>query len=107
MTTLERLKAWLADEANIHIRTKLPEDIADLLNGMPDTVLRKRFVTANGIEVSIQQSATHYCRNENEVEMWCCPHREVLAPYGDGEDPYGHVPLEVVAQYIDELESDA
>jgi hypothetical protein len=110
MTTLERLKAWLIDPNNIHAHRKLPDDMIELLDKekllLPETVIRKRFVTTNGIEISIQQSAMHYCRNTDEVEMWCCPHRAVLDPYGTGEDPYSYVPLEVVAAYVDELESE-
>jgi hypothetical protein len=104
MTTLERLKAWLADDENI-LREK--QGISNLLdNDLKYTCLRKRFVTTNGIEISIQQSGTHYCHNENEVEMWHCPHSPLLMAYGDGnDDPYGYVPLEVVAGYIDSLES--
>ncbi len=104
--TLDRLKAWLADEANF-TREKQVYDppLPSLYNDLGYTVVRKRFITRNGYSISIQQSGTHYCHNANEVEMWHCPHSPLLALYGDGEDPYAYVPLEVVAGYIDSLES--
>jgi len=106
-TTLQRLRAWLNDSSNFI--------------GQFDHV-RCRFVTTNGKTISIQMSEYHYCGMRrlfsdcdpdtarktgdcNTVEMWSCPHSELLAPYGDGSDPYAYVPLEVVASYIDELES--
>jgi hypothetical protein len=101
MTTEQRIRAWLADPANIHMSTPaiFPE------RGFEHITLRNRFVTKNGLEVSIQQGASHYC-NEDSVEMWCCPHHPLLDPYGDGESPYGWVPITVVAQYIDALEGE-
>lgn len=104
--TLARLKAWLADPSNELRRGELAMWQPLGTNDLTYTCLRKHFVTANGIEVSIQQSGTHYCSNENEVEMWSCPHSPLLMAYGDGNDaPYAYVPLEVVAGYIDALES--
>lgn len=105
--TLDRLKAWLADEANfLREKTVLDPPPLSLYNDLDYMVIRKRFVTRNGYSISIQQSATHYCSNENEVELWHCPHSPLLALYGNGEDdPYAYVPLEVVAGYIDSLES--
>jgi hypothetical protein len=105
--TLDRLKAWLADEDNIHNKHDYDNDAMRnvITNGMHFTCLRKRFVTKNGYSISIQQSGTHYCNNENEVEMWHCPPSPLLVNYGDGSDPYAYVPLEVVAGYIDSLES--
>jgi hypothetical protein len=105
--TLARLKAWLADEGN-YAREKVVFDspLPNLYNDMGYTVIRKRFITRNGYEISIQQSGTHYCRDENEVELWYCPPSPLLLAYGGGDDdPYAYVPLEVVAGYIDSLES--
>lgn len=102
--TLARLKAWLTDPANVMMRKPLVMPNSRR-NNMDYTCLRKRFVTANGLEISIQQSGTHYCSNENEVEMWHCPHNPLLMAYGEGDDVYAYVPLEVVAGYIDALES--
>ena len=93
MTKTEiRLRAWLADPSNI-------------AKQKGKFVVRNMFVTSNGHEISIQHSALHYC-DENSVEMWQCPHRPVLDAYGDGEDPYARVPLNVVADYIDVLEGE-
>lgn len=102
--TLDRLKAWLADEGN-YARPKVFLEFKFPYNDMPYNLVRKRFVTRNGYEISIQQSAGHYCSGENEAEVWACPPSPLLIPYGDGEDPYAYVPLEVVAGYIDALES--
>lgn len=105
MNTLDRLKAWLADEGEVIKRTTFRE-LNMIYNDMNYSCIRKRFVTRNGISISIQQSGTHYCKNENEVEMWHCPHSPLLMAYGNGDDdPYAYVPLEVVAGYIDSLES--
>lgn len=100
-TTEQRIRAWLADPANISEQHPaiFPQ------KGFEMNILRKSFETANGCSISIQQSASHYC-NLDSVEMWYCPHREILNPYGDGESPYGWVPIEVVAQYIDILEGE-
>lgn len=105
--TLDRLKAWLADEANFARKFDLSDGRPPrLYNDMTYIGVRKRFITRNGYSISIQQSGTHYCNNENEVEMWHCPPSPLLALYGNGEDdPYAFVPLEVVAGYIDSLES--
>lgn len=103
--TLDRLKAWLADEANIHTKHELDHGLPSLYNNLPYTCIRHRFVTRNGYKISIQQSGTHYCNNENEVELWHCPPSPLLVNYGNGEDPYAYVPLEIVAGYIDSLES--
>ena len=101
MTTLERIQAWLDNPVNRHTDIE-----ATFVSGMDKpmrSILRSSFVTNNGISVSIQQGATHYCTLDS-VEMWNCPHHELLKPYGDGSDPYARVPLAVVAQYIDALE---
>lgn len=99
MTTLTRLIEWLADEANVNTQHKL----SNLPNA--DFILRKAFVTTNGIAISIQMSMGHHSAPNESVEMWNCPPSPLLMNYGDGEDPYSYVPLEVVAGYIDSLES--
>jgi len=104
-STADRLRAFLADEANVTMRGP---SVFDMGNGFRDTVMRRHFQCSNGITVSIQQGATHYCNKiENTFEMWNCPHLPMLQPYGSGEDgPYAHVPFDVVVQYIDAIESD-
>lgn len=99
METLERLKEWLVDPANITTRDKL----STVFNG--ELIRRKKFVTTNGITISIQMSAAHNCVVGESVEMWNCPPSPLLMAYGDGQDPYSYVPLDVVAGYIDSLES--
>ena len=104
MTTLARLRAWLADDANF-AESKRPFTLSVTHNRFGFSGVRKPFITTNGISISIQQSATHYCNDENEIEMWHCPHSPLLMQFGDGGDPYAYVPLEVCAGYIDSLES--
>jgi hypothetical protein len=91
MTTLDRVKAFLSDPANIAQQYRT-------------LIVRIHFTTANGVTVSIQQSSYHYS-DADSVEMWDCPHLPILDEYGNGEKPYGRVPLQVVADYIDQLES--
>lgn len=93
MTTLERLKDWLLDTGNHKQRHKL------------EFIRRKAFTTTNGITISIQMSGGHHCVVGESVEMWNCPPSPLLMLYGDGQDPYAYVPLDVVAGYIDSLES--
>lgn len=99
MPTLNRLKGWLGNPANIVTHTKVP-DAFDV-----EFALRKSFVTTNGITLSIQMSGGHHCKVDESVEMWFCPPSPLLILYGDGQDPYSYVPLDVVAGYIDSLES--
>ena len=99
MNTLERLKDWLLDTGNITTRSKIPT----AFNG--ELIRRKKFVTTNGITISIQMSAAHHCVCGESVEMWNCPPSPLLMAFGDGQDPYSYVPLDVVAGYIDSLES--
>lgn len=99
MTTLNRLKGWLGNPANIVHQTKLPDSF-DV-----EFALRKSFTTTNGITLSIQMSRAHHCEMHKSVELWNCPPSPLLMAYGDGTDPYSYVPLEVVAGYIDSIES--
>jgi hypothetical protein len=99
METLNRLKGWLGNSANISSRDRLPT----AFDG--DFIRRKHFVTKNGIKMSIQMSRAHNCEMHKSVELWQCPPSPLLMAYGDGQDPYPYVPLEVVAGYIDSLES--
>ena len=107
MDTLTRLISWLADHGNFAVGpTKTPTDVHHFSrNGLNFIGVRRPFVTRNGISISIQQSSTHYCNDGSEVELWGCPPNPIIAPYGNGEDPYTFVPLEIVAGYIDSLES--
>jgi hypothetical protein len=65
--------------------------------------VRLPFKTENGITISIQQSDIHWC-GIGSVELYNCPWHELLDPYGVDGDPYSHVPLGVVAKYIEALE---
>lgn len=98
METLDRLKGWLQAPANFVHQSKLTDSFDDF-------VLRKSFTTTNGIDISIQMSGGHHCKVGESVEMWNCPASPLLMAFGDGQDPYSYVPLDVVAGYIDSLES--
>jgi hypothetical protein len=102
MKTIDRIKKFLADESKFQFKQKALVGMSGR-NSFDFMGVRERFVTSNGYKVSIQQSCSHYCDTDS-VEMWCCPHSDLLNNYGDGENPYAYVPLKVVAQYIDELE---
>lgn len=104
MKTEQRIRAWLSDQANI--TTKRYAIVPQ--RGFEHDIMREHFTTSNGITVSIQQGASHYC-DEDSVEMWCCPHHPILAPFSsdEGDNPYGWVPISVAAQYIDILEGEA
>lgn len=102
MKTIERVQAWLDNPVNRQIDQ---EALASIYAHRPNrTILRSMFITNNGISISIQQGATHYCTHDT-VEMWNCPHHPILDPYGNGDDPYARVPISVVAEYIDALEA--
>jgi len=98
METLNRLKGWLGNRANISSQNRIPVSMADFIR-------RKPFVTKNGIAISIQMSWGHHCIPNESVELWNCPPSPLLMAYGDGTDPYPYVPLELVAAYIDSLET--
>lgn len=55
----------------------------------------------------MQASSTHYCTPRidcgfyTHVEVWCCGEVEAWAEYGDGEDPYAYLPIELVVEEID------
>jgi hypothetical protein len=99
MKTLKRLTDWLLDTGNYAKQSKLPM----AFDG--EIILRKAFTTANGITLSIQMSVGHHCVCGESVEMWKCPPSPLLMAFGDGRVPYAYVPLDVVAGYIDSLES--
>ena len=100
-TALQRLNAFLEDESQFVRKSQcFTSDGIFPFNGV-----RKHFTTTNGITVSIQQSDGHYVSHYNEVEMFSCPHHEILSPYGDGAEPYCHVPISVCAAYINALET--
>lgn len=100
MNTADKLTAWLADPANYFGE---PQPWPHARNGFDFIGVRKPFACADGTTVSIQQSATHYCtKDENTFEVWnACAPVDVFDPYGDGEDPWAHVPFDVVVAYID------
>lgn len=58
--------------------------------------------------MSVQASTFHYSTpRENvgpytKVEVWLCGTVPEWGGYGDGGDPYGYLPIELVAQVIDQ-----
>jgi len=100
-STAERLHYHMENEDNIASRTPFK------LRGFDFAVVRRSFVTKNGVKLSIQQGASHYCnKKQNQYELGFVPFSKLLEPYGSEEDPiFGYVPEEVVIAYIDEIES--
>ena len=105
MTTLDRIRAFLADESQFFVKHDVKPEDNYRVNGLNFYGVRKQFRTTSGVTVSIQQSAAHYCNHADQVEVWNCPPNKLLEGYGDGENPYAYVPLAAVAEYIDALES--
>lgn len=58
--------------------------------------------------MSVQASEGHYCEPRtnqgpySKVEVWLCGEVPEWSKYGDGEDPYAFVPIELVALVIDQ-----
>lgn len=102
--TLESLKAWLADDSNFIAGKHKLNDQNWARNDVNYYGVRRPFTCSNNLTASIQQSATHYCTPDS-VEMWCCQHHNMLTPYGDGDNPYARVPLTVVVDYLNWLET--
>lgn len=98
--TLATLKAWLADPTNfMHSRRWVDAHP----NPFTVTGVRNPFVLFNGMKVSIQQSAGHFCK-EDTVEIWTCPPSPLLEAYWEESVPYACVPLTVVVDYLNEQE---
>jgi hypothetical protein len=61
----------------------------------------------DGSTMSVQASEFHYCSpRENvgpytEVEVWNCGSPDAWWEYGNGDEPYAYIPIEVVAEEID------
>lgn len=96
MTTLEKLQMHLASPT-IHQSSSgyFHKDVAPPVR------------CADGTTMSVQASRSHYCSpRENsgpytEVEVWNCGEVPAWAEYGDGEDPYAYLPIELVVEEID------
>jgi len=62
---------------------------------------------ADGTTMSVQASENHYSKpRENHgpytyVEVWRCGEVPAWAEYGDGEEPYAYLPIELVVEEID------
>lgn len=101
-TTLERIKAHLADESQWRFKFMEATPITD--RGFGCCGVRKHFLTSAGQRVSIQQSNSHYC-GPGTVELgYCTDPAGILARYFDDYATHSYVPLEKVAEYIDYLE---
>lgn len=100
MSTADKLRAFLADPSFF---VSGPYAAYTTRNGFDQIVVRYAVVCVDGTTVSVQQGASHYCtKDANTFELWNCPHSELLAPYGDGDVPYAHVPFATVVAYLDE-----
>lgn len=96
MNTLEKLQLHLsAPEIAMGGTDYFHKPLADLVVCADDSVM------------SVQASQYHYSEpRENtgpytHVEVWRCGSPEAWAEYGDGEEPYAYIPIELVAEEID------
>lgn len=93
MNTLEKLQARL----NTPVR---------LLSGYEHKELAERVVCKDGTTISVQASAFHCCTPRSNfgpytsVEVWCASVMPTEFDY-DEEGPSAQVPIELVAQFID------
>ena len=69
--------------------------------------IAQRLQCSDGFSMSVQASESHYSEPRtnqgpySKVEVWLCGEVPEWSEYGDGEDPYAFVPIELVAQLID------
>ena len=95
MTTLEQLQAYLS-EATV-------KTVGEFQYKPPQAPIK----CADGSTMSVQASEMHYCTpRDNQgpwthVEVWYCGSPERFAKYGDGSEPYGYLPIELVVEEID------
>lgn len=99
------LNAYLLDPANL--REGWPEHM--LLDGYRQV---NRIRCADGLELSVQASVTHYCTPRNGIGPWTAvevgfpsARVEELLEYADNPDAptdtvYGYVPVEVVEAVV-------
>jgi hypothetical protein len=96
MNTLEKLQAHLAAPA-----------ITILTVGYDMKDVAPHLVCADGTTMSVQASRNHYCEPRDNsgpyshVEVLCCGVVPTWSEYGDGEDLYGYIPIELVVEEID------
>ena len=92
-------KPGLFDEIQDHldypVKPRRPyKDIASVL------------VCADDSTMSVQASSTHYSvprSNDGpylEVEVWLCGYVPAWSEYGDGEDPYSYLPINLVVEEV-------
>ncbi|MDH1236524.1 hypothetical protein [Stutzerimonas stutzeri] len=96
MTTLEKLQMHLISPA-----------VHQLLPGHFEKDAAPPVRCADGTTMSVQASADHAsCPRENygpytQVEVWLCGEVPAWAEYGDGDDLYEYLPIELVVEEID------
>ena len=94
--TLAALQAFLATP------------IQSVPSGYQYKPLAQRLQCSDGFSMSVQASENHYCAPRTnqgpytKVEVWLCGDVPEWSEYGSGENPYAFVPIELVAQVIDE-----
>jgi hypothetical protein len=94
MNTLEKLQAHLATP----VTPGRKYDYKDLAEPVR---------CKDGSTMSVQASHTHYCTPRDDVgpythvEVWRCGSPAAWSEYGDGEEPYAYLPIELVAEEID------
>ncbi len=96
MTTLEKLQMHLISPAiHQHLPGHFHKEVAASVR------------CADGTTMSVQASEHAYCSPRTnfgpytQVEVWRCGEVPAWAEYGDGEEPYAYLPIELVVEEID------
>lgn len=96
MATLEQLQA--------HLSTP-PEPLG--IAGYFTKPLAMPVRCKDGTTMSVQASTTHYSTPQENigpythVEVWYCGSPETWSEYGNGDEPYAYIPIELVVAEID------
>lgn len=94
MDTLTKLQALLSAPAREYTPGFFYKDLTPIVR------------CADGSTMSVQASEYHYCSpRSNEgpytcVEVWNCGSPEAWTEWGNGEDPYAYIPINIVAAEI-------
>ena len=95
MNTLEKLQKALSKSPS-----HTPGDF--LWKHLADPITCK-----DGSTLSVQASENHYCTPRSnfgpytEVEVWNCGEVPAWSEYGNGDEPYAYIPIELVVEEID------
>lgn len=99
------------DELQVHLKSGKPihypvSNELEMLKYISNRMPAPHITCADGFTLSVQASATHYCSpRDNEgpytsVEVWGCGCPEGWEDYGDGDDPYSQIPVQMVLDLV-------